>query len=252
MRQTLLSIWAWLCISLIIIVGCLIYFVVFLATVAFDRDRMIVGRMWRMSAVLASKLNPLWRFRVDGVVPRYRPKRCVVVSNHRSQADPFLISHLPWEMKWLSKAVVFKIPFVGWSMRMAGDVPVHRGVRDSARSAMARCAEYLRRGVPVMIFPEGTRSKQRDMLPFKDGAFRLAIEEQAEILPLAVAGTGTALPKDDWRFGAAEALVTVGEPIPTRGLTLDDIEALKATVRERIEALLTRIEPHATRQIYEH
>ncbi|MCB9529734.1 MAG: lysophospholipid acyltransferase family protein [bacterium] len=247
MKQTLLSIWAWACISIIIIVGFFIFLVVRLVTWPFDRDSLIVGRMWRLSGVLASKLNPLWRFRVHGELPRRRPEGMVVVSNHRSQADPFLISHLPWEMKWLSKAIVFRIPFVGWSMRMAGDIPVNRGMRDSARAAMSRCAEYLKRGVPVMIFPEGTRSKVPEMLPFKDGAFRLAIEMQAAILPLAVAGTGTALPKHDWRFGRAEAWVTVGEPIPTRGMTLDDLDTLKALARERIEALLDRVTPLATR-----
>lgn len=239
--QTLLSIWAWACIALIIIAGFFVYLAVFLVTFAFDRDRLIVGRMWRLSAVLASKLNPMWRFRVTGALPPTRPLGMVVISNHRSQADVFLISHLPWEMKWLSKAAVFKIPFVGWSMRLAGDIPVHRGLRDSAQTAMARCAQYLRRGVPVMIFPEGTRSKVPEMLPFKDGAFRLAIENQAPILPVAVVGTGTALPKHDWRFGRASAWVTVGDPIPTRGMTLDDVEALKTTARAEIEALIERV-----------
>src|SRR5262249_24056523 len=90
-----------------------------------------------------------------------------------------------------------------------------RRQRPGRGGAMAACARWLARGMPVMLFPEGTRSKVGQLLPFKDGAFRLAIETGAELLPLAVAGTGTALPKHSWKFGRAQGRVTVGTPIPT-------------------------------------
>jgi 1-acyl-sn-glycerol-3-phosphate acyltransferase len=96
----------------------------------------------------------------------------VVVSNHESFADILLISHLPWEMKWLSKAELFRIPVMGWMMWLAGDIPVKRGFGPSAVEAMERCREALRRRVSVMIFPEGTRSRTAELLPFRDGAFR--------------------------------------------------------------------------------
>ena len=82
--------------------------------------------------------------------------------------------------------------------------------------------------------PEGSRSKEGDLGAFKDGAFRLAIENRVPILPLAVHGTKTALRKHDWRFGQADAEVRILEPISTDGLTLDDLETLKASVRQRI------------------
>jgi 1-acyl-sn-glycerol-3-phosphate acyltransferase len=170
----------------------------------------------------------------------------VVVSNHESNADPFLISHLPWEMKWLGKASLFKIPVVGWMMWMAGDIPVHRGDRDSATGAMARCKEWLAKGMPVMIFPEGTRSKTDELLPFKDGAFRLAIEAQADVLPLAVSGTRRALPKHSWRFATSRGLVTVGTPISTKGMTLADVERLKDLARTQILALRAGLMPHTS------
>jgi 1-acyl-sn-glycerol-3-phosphate acyltransferase len=85
-----------------------------------------------------------------------------------------------------------------------------------------------------MIFPEGTRSTTSEMLPFKDGAFRLAVEAGVPILPLAVHGTGTALPKHDWRFGHSTAEVRVLEPVETAGLGLEDVPALKTRVREMI------------------
>jgi len=111
---------------------------------------------------------------------------------------------------------------------------------------MARCRRYLEGGTPVMIFPEGTRSLDGELGPFKDGAFQLAIEAGADILPLAVAGTAAAMPKHDWRFGQARAYVAVGTPISTLGMTLEDLPALKEQVRAEILALRAEILPLAT------
>jgi 1-acyl-sn-glycerol-3-phosphate acyltransferase len=115
-----------------------------------------------------------------------------------------------------------------------GDIPVKRGFGPSAVEAMERCRRTLAQRVSVMIFPEGTRSRTAELLPFKDGAFRLAIEAGVPVLPLAVSGTRTALPKHDWRFGRSVAQVEVLEPIETAGLTLSDVPALKARVRDLI------------------
>src|SRR4051794_8741671 len=103
-------------------------------------------------------------------------------------------------MKWLSKASMFTVRVAGWSLGLAGDIPVKRGDQDSAKGAMARCRAWLERGAHVMMFPEGTRSRTNELLPFKDGAFRLAIETGAAVLPIAVSGTRKALPKSSWRF----------------------------------------------------
>ena len=157
------------------------------------------------------------------------------VSNHESFVDILLISHLPWEMKWLSKVEILRIPVLGWDMWLAGDVPVERGTARSAVKAMRRCAEILAQRVSVIIFPEGTRSPTGEMLPFKDGAFRLAIDAGVPILPLVVSGTGTALPKHGWRFGRSNAEVRVLPPVETTGLTTADVGTLKQRVREVIE-----------------
>jgi 1-acyl-sn-glycerol-3-phosphate acyltransferase len=137
-------------------------------------------------------------------------------------------------MKWLSKAELFRIPVMGWLMHLAGDVPVKRGFGPSAIEAMARCREVLSSKVSVMIFPEGTRSPTANLLPFKDGAFRLAIDAGVPILPLALHGTGNALPKHDWRFGQSTAVVEVLPPVETSGLTPADVPALKERVRAMI------------------
>jgi 1-acyl-sn-glycerol-3-phosphate acyltransferase len=123
---------------------------------------------------------------------------------------------------------------MGWMMWLVGDIPVKRGFGPSALEAMARCRKRLESHVSVMIFPEGTRSKTAELLPFKDGAFRLAIEAGVPILPLAVSGTSTALRKHDWRFGKSVAEVRVLPPVETAGLQLADVPALKSRVRTMI------------------
>ena len=243
--RTLGSLWSWLAIGLVVVGGFCIQAVLAVLTLPFDRRRYVCGRWFRLMAIGAAWLVPTWRFGVHGRAPRGIAGRTVVVSNHQSNADPFLISHLPWEMKWLGKASLFRAPIIGWSMWLAGDIPVERGERDSAAAAMARCKFWLDRGMPVMIFPEGTRSLDGVMLPFKDGAFRLAIEAGADILPLAVHGTHDALPKHSWLFGSADARVAVGTPIATKGMTVGDVEALKTRARAEIESLRAALEADA-------
>ena len=243
MVQALLSFWTWFEIGLCSLLGFLVQLLLAALTLPFDRRRLVTGRCFRLVGVTAAHLTPFWRFGVHGTPPRRIAPRTVVVSNHESQADPFLISHLPWEMKWLGKASLFRIPVVGWSMALAGDIPLDRGSPRSAKEAMDRCARWLDRGVPVMIFPEGTRSKDGNLLPFKDGAFRLAVEHGADLMPIAVCGTRQALPKHTWKFGFTRALVAVGTPISTAGRSGEDLEVLKAEVRAQIQAMRAQMAP---------
>ncbi len=241
--NALLSFYTWFEIGLVALVGFFIQLILAVLTWPFDRRKLVTGRTFRLIGVTAARLSPFWKFGIHGPVKKPHP-RTVVVSNHESIADPFLISMLPWEMKWLGKASLFKIPAVGWSMWLAGDIPVRRGEKDSALAAMDTCSRWLDKGMPIMIFPEGTRSKTDELLPFKDGAFRLAIEKGADILPIAVSGTSRALPKHSWRFATSRALVTMGTPISTQGMTLADVERLKQMAREQILDLRASLLPY--------
>lgn len=207
---------------------------VYLATAHRDPGRYAVGRWFRRCGVVVSTINPFWRFRVTGVRITDPRRPYVVVSNHESMADIFLGCHVPWEMKWLSKQEVFRIPFMGWMMRMAGDIPVRRGERNSRRDALEACRDRLGKRVSVMILPEGTRSGTGELLPFKTGAFRLAIEEQVPVLPVAIAGTRDALPKGSLAFGRAHAELRVLEPVETAGMTAADAPALRDGVKGMI------------------
>ena len=230
----LLNAWAWTATGVTVLVGTPLVALVFACTAPFDKGRYAAGRAFRLVAVVALRLNPLWRFTTRGSLRDAR-RPYVVVANHESYADVFLLSCFPWEMKWLSKDTMFKIPFMGWMMQMAGDIKLVRGKRESAIDAINQCRDRLAKKVSIMIFPEGTRSKSWEMLPFKDGAFRLAIEAGAPILPIAVSGTRNAMAKGTFRFLPARAIAQVLEPIDTRGMTLKDVAVLKQRSRERIE-----------------
>ena len=227
----LINAWIWAMTGTLVIVGTPIVALVWVCTAPFDPGRYAAGRMFRLIAVATVRLNPLWKFEIGGRMISDPRRPYVVVSNHESYADVFLISLLPWEMKWLSKESMFKIPCMGWMMRMAGDICIVRDKRTSAANAILSARDRLSKKVSVMIFPEGTRSRDGNLLPFKDGAFRLAIESGAPILPLVVAGTRRAMASGSFRFQKARARVEVLDPIETTGLTLDDIASLKERVR---------------------
>jgi 1-acyl-sn-glycerol-3-phosphate acyltransferase len=235
MLSRLVNAWVWTITVLTVLLGFWYVALVFVCTAPFDRGRYAAGRAFRNLGVFVTWLNPYWHFETSGVRIRDPRHPYVAVSNHESYADIFLFCHLPWEMKWLSKTTIFKIPVMGWMMRMAGDVPVVRGDRESGVQALAACRDRLSKRVSVMIFPEGTRSPTEDMLPFKDGAFRIAIETGTPILPMAVAGTRYAMAKGSFEFRPAHARCRVLAPVPTAGLTEADIPGLRDRVRSLIQ-----------------
>ncbi len=241
--RTVLSVWSWLVLGVLVALWLPMMAIVRLVTMPFDPGRYAAGWLFRRLAVVHAWFTPLWRFRVVGQLPPDPRRPYVVVANHESFVDILLISHLPWEMKWLSKAEFFRIPGVGWLMRLAGDIPVVRGDRGSVGDALEQCRNRLARRVSVMIFPEGTRTEDGTLGSFKAAAFLLAIEAQAPVLPLAVRGTSAALRKHDWRLGVADAEVRVLEPISTHGMNRRDAVRLRRQVRQRIADELATMAP---------
>jgi 1-acyl-sn-glycerol-3-phosphate acyltransferase len=207
-----------------------------------DPSQRVPGRWMRRLGRTAVRLSPVWKFHVEGEPPADIRKRAyVVVSNHESTADPFLLSFLPWDMRWVAKEELFKLPVIGHAFRWSGDIPLRRGDGESIREMYAACRASLDAGIPIMMFPEGTRSQTGELLPFKDGAFRLAIEAGVPVLPLVLAGTKDCRPKGSKWFGHARAAVRVLEPISTEGLTIDDLATLREKTRSRIGEELPRL-----------
>ena len=180
-------------------VTCPIFFVgavvVYALTVLVDR-RLVVLHLYSSAwATFYVAINPYWKVRVTGRdrLPWRGP--AVLVANHASLIDILVLFALFRPYKWVSKAENFKLPFVGWNMRLNGYVPLRRGDRESVVAMLDRCGKLLGRGNPVLFFPEGTRTKDGELQPFKDGAFELAVEHGVPVIPIAVHGTGRALPK---------------------------------------------------------
>lgn len=242
LKRTILSYFAWAEIATVVIGGRYVMVPIHWLTARKDPNKTYVGRWLRDMAVLCTRLHPMWHFSYSTDMQEPPEGGAVFVSNHCSQADIFLLSHLPWEMKWLAKEELFQKPFFGPMLHMSGDIPLKRGDRRAGVAALEACAEYLERGMSVMIFPEGTRSRDGNLKPFKDGAFKLAIETQKPIVPIAVRGTTEALPKHEWKFGDTHAHASVGQAISTEGMTLDDLEDLKAAAVAQIEAMLSASE----------
>jgi 1-acyl-sn-glycerol-3-phosphate acyltransferase len=207
-----------------------------------DPTHRVAGRWLRNFGKTTSHLSPLWDFSVEGAPPADIDKRAyVVVSNHESNVDPFLLSWLPWDMRWIAKEVLFKVPFFGLLLRFGGDIPLRRADKESILEMLEECRKTLRGGLSIMMFPEGTRSRDGRLRPFKDGAFQLAIETGAPILPVAIAGTRACLPAGSITLGEAKAMARVLEPIETAHLKPHDVAALREQTRDRIGAAAAQL-----------
>ncbi len=242
----LVSALVWILWALLVVAWTPAVTVVWACTAPWDRRRLAAGRLFRLCARAAIQVNPFWSVRFEGRLPRDRSVPYVVVCNHESMADVVLVGCLPWEMKWLSKRAILHIPFLGLMMHMVGDVAVQRRDADSRRRAYDRLRAWLRRGVPVIIFPEGTRARTPELLPFHGGAFRLALETGSPVLPLALSGTRQALSKGSLLFGRARAVIWILEPVPVEGdpENAADVARLAAHVRDLIDEARRR--PAAT------
>lgn len=188
------------------------------------------------------RLNPLWDVRVEGR-EKLPPPPCVLVANHQSMADILAAFGLFHPFKFVSKASLFQVPLVGWAMRLCRYVPLERGRPRSTARMLEECRGWLGRGVSVLIFPEGTYSEGEQMLPFRRGAFRLAVEAQVPLVPVRLEGTRQLIEGDGpWLRPRATVRVTVLEPITDVGA---DEEALARRARRALgggEAGLTAAE----------
>ncbi len=174
--------------------------VIRLLTTCFDRRLVILHMFTSFWASLYLWVVPAWKVSIAGR-PKIRPGATyMVVSNHQSQLDILVAFRLFFPFKWVSKAAVFKLPFIGWNMVLNRYIKIRRGHKNSIAQMMAACEKNLAAGNSVFFFPEGTRSKTGLMKPFKHGAFTLAQKMKVPILPIVINGTKDALPKNSLNF----------------------------------------------------
>jgi 1-acyl-sn-glycerol-3-phosphate acyltransferase len=219
---------------------------VFLLTLPFDRNRKLLHLYSCAWAQLYFRMNPMWRLRVEGreKLPWRGP--AVLVANHESLGDILVLFGLFRPFKWVSKKSVFRVPFIGWNMVLNGYVGLERGNRESVIQMLAECERWLERGVPILMFPEGTRSPDGEVKAFKDGAFQLAISKRCPVIPIVLTGTAKTLPKHGFVLRElADCRVRVLDPVDATAFG-GDLGALREHVRARIIGEKARMlsEPH--------
>jgi 1-acyl-sn-glycerol-3-phosphate acyltransferase len=199
----------------------------------FDRDPALykTGKFFRKLGKAASKVNPNWHVSIEGYEKINDREPYVMVCNHLSLADIPVISNLPWEMKWMVKKELFSLPFLGWMLKLGGDIPVDQRGRKSI-GALRKAVFYLQHRCSIMIFPEGTRSRSGKLNRFSKGAFEVAIQEQVPILPMVIDGTQTCLPRTTWKFNKKSNIhLKVLDPVPTTNFTTEQVDELANQVR---------------------
>jgi 1-acyl-sn-glycerol-3-phosphate acyltransferase len=192
-----------------------------------------VARSWARSilAVSGIRVRLVGREKVDpeGVY--------VFMANHQSNFDiPVVLAHLPFQFRWIAKAELFRIPIFGRAMRGAGYISIDRKDRAAAFQSLGRAAERMALGKSIMIFPEGTRTRDGRLQAFKKGGFVLAIEAGMPIVPLSIDGTFSIMSKNGLRIRPQDVEMRFGEPISGSAYAVETKEELMQRVRQAILA----------------
>ena len=191
----------------------------------------IIARIWAKFILFVSGI----KVQVEGLTNIDPSKSYIYMSNHRSNFDiPVLLGCLPIQFRWLAKAELFKIPIFGRAMSGAGYVKIDRSNRVSAFKSINQVAAKMKNSVSVMIFPEGTRSEDGDVKPFKKGGFVMAVDTGAPIVPVILRGTRSIMAKGSWRINPGDVTLSIEKPIDTTGYTRDTKEDLIKIVRSVI------------------
>ncbi len=198
---------------------------IWVCTVWWDRRLYLLHRFSCFWGSLYIWANPLWKAQISGkdhIDPR---KTYVMISNHQSLVDILLAFRLFTHFKWVAKTELFRVPFVGWNMVLNRYIGLKREDTASIRQMMADCRKALQEGNSVFLFPEGTRSEDGQLKPFRAGAFMLAKKEKVPILPIVIDGTARAIPK--------------GRLTLTRSRTIS-LKVLPEISKEEVETLSTK------------
>ena len=208
---------------------------VWIVTIPFDKKLRILHFFTCFWSDFTLSLNPLWKIRVAGKERMDKEQSYVIVSNHQSGADIMVLFKLWIPYKWVAKRSLFRVPFIGWNMHLNRYIALDRGKKNSMVNMMDKAANILRSGMSVMIFPEGTRSRDGRLQHFKTGAFHLAIKAGSPVLPVAIDGTAKAIDRRGFLILRNKNITaTILDPIPFTEIKDKDPKEVAEIVQQLI------------------
>ncbi|MDP3041488.1 MAG: lysophospholipid acyltransferase family protein [Candidatus Omnitrophota bacterium] len=238
--KAIISVFIWVGSGLLTILLFLVVFALNILLFPFDKKKKITHAQcfWWSDAVIG--LNPFWKVKISGLEHINHKQAYVIIANHQSLADIVALYQTKMQFKWVAKASLFNVPFIGWCLSLIKHIKLTRGDFSSIKKIYQEASRWLQKDMSVLFFPEGTRSSSDEMGEFQNGAFKLAIKEKRPILPICLKGTHAALPKGGWIFKTkvVAAKVIVLEPVATAGFGPGDFALLRDTVRSRIQKAL--------------
>lgn len=203
-----------------------------------------IAHCWARGSVFFSGA----RLTVHGAENLQKHPVAVYASNHTSYMDtPVIFSTLPFQFRILAKKELWTLPFIGWHLNRSGQLPIDTVDPHATISSLGAAARTLRAGMPIFVFPEGSRTPTGDLQTFLSGAAFLAIRAQVPLVPIALSGVYDLLPMHTRHFFPCDLTLTVGEPISTKGMTIRQADELTARLRAAIDEL--RIKPSSDRSI---
>jgi len=240
--DALRSLFTWIFCILFVTIMFPITFFLWVIGFLFDKERRAIHFMVLFQGSFLSMAIPLWKVKIEGRRKIDRNEAYVIISNHHSLLDILLLNRIWSRFRWVSKSENFKVPILGPTMRMAKYIEIMRGNKESIIKMMDKSLDTLSRGISIMMFPEGTRSRSEDPGKFKTGAFQLALKAGRPILPVVLHGTGKVLPKKGFRFSSGHLLtVKVLDPVYPESFGTDDPEELAILFREKIATAIEEI-----------
>jgi 1-acyl-sn-glycerol-3-phosphate acyltransferase len=227
--------------------------VVFVVSTFFAGLGAVVGEFLLPNRDLTFHLGQLWsrlHLWALGVTVEYRGAPpppdalpCVFVANHQSIVDMWAIAiRLPTSTRFVAKKSLFRIPIFGWAIRAGGFIPIDRANKDKAIGSLALAGEALERGNSIILFAEGTRSRDGRLKPFKKGPFLLAMHAKVPVVPVAISGAGAVVRPGSMVVTPGTVKVTFLPPIDTTPYRAEEFERLAGDARDAIAAHLTRDE----------
>jgi len=236
------SIWVWFASIVFILLAFPVSLLLWLLSLLFDHKRIMNNRWMIFQGIVLTYMNPVWKVKVEGREKVDHKQTYVIISNHQSILDIVIFNTLHKTLRWVSKAEVFKVPLLGWEMKMVKYISIERGNKHSVARMMEECTASLKEGVSVVLFPEGTRSLTGEIGRFKTGAFQLALKTGRPILPVILDGTGDVLPKKGIIFQERRAVrVRALDPVFPDSFGTENAEELAEKLRTMMSDALENV-----------